>query len=187
MPAMPRGKPDTILVSPVGEIAPWISLALAEKLEGFFGFKTRVAPLLDDISFAFDPDRNQYHSTLILAELAACCPGDGLKILAVTREDLFIPILTHVYGEAQLGGTACIISISRLISGYDMGGPDQGAGRIVKEAVHELGHCFDLHHCEDAHCLMHYCRKLEDVDRKSYHFCRYCTIFLSDNIKALGR
>jgi archaemetzincin len=179
--------PDTIIVSPVGKIAPWITRTVVQKMEDFFGFKTKELSLLADISFAFDPDRNQYHSTLILEELAARCPGDGLKVLAVTKEDLFIPILTHVYGEAQLGGTACIISISRLISGNDMGGVDRGAGRIVKEAIHELGHCFDLRHCEDDTCIMHYCRKLADVDKKSNRFCRYCNIFLADNIKTLEK
>ena len=181
---MPRIQPHTILVSPIGNIAPWITRVIAAKVEDFFGFKTRVVPLLEDISFAHDPDRNQYHSTSILTQLEACCPREGLKVIAITREDLFIPILTHVYGEAQLGGRACILSISRLISGPDMGGPDSGASRIVKEAIHELGHTFDLRHCEDELCIMHYCRILEDVDKKSNRFCRYCTIFLSDNIKA---
>jgi len=179
-------RPDTIFVSPVGKIAPWITRDIVEKMESFFGFKTQALPLLEDISFAFDPERNQYHSTLILEELAARCPRGGIKVLAVTKEDLFIPILTHVYGEAQLGGIACIISISRLITGPDMGGVDSGAGRIVKEAIHELGHCFNLRHCEDEYCIMHYCRKLADVDKKLNRFCRYCNIFLSDNIKTLG-
>ena len=183
---MAKETPDTILVSPVGNITPWIARTIAEQVEDFFGFTTKVLPLLSDISFAYDPDRNQYHSTLILENLAARCPREGLKVLAVTKEDLFIPILTHVYGEAQLGGAACIISISRLISGHDMGGVDSGARRIVKEAIHELGHCFDLRHCEDEHCIMHYCRKLADVDKKSDRFCRYCTIFLSDNIKTIA-
>ncbi len=182
---MPKVKPDTILISPVGKIAPWITRLVAARAEAFFGFKTRVVPLLEDISFAHDPDRNQYYSTPILAELAACCPRDGVKVVAITREDLFIPILTHVYGEAQLGGKACILSISRLVTGSDMGGTDKGAARIVKEAIHELGHTFDLRHCEDEHCIMHYCRMIEDVDKKSNQFCRYCTIFLSDYISSL--
>jgi archaemetzincin len=183
---MARFIPDIILVSPIGEIAPWICKLIAEKVEDCFGFTTKVVPLLDNISFAHDLDRNQFHSTQILTELEASCPKEGLKVVAITREDLFIPILTHVYGEAQLGGKTCIISISRLITGPDMGGLDSGAGRIVKEAIHELGHCFDLRHCEDEQCIMHYCRKLEDVDRKLNRFCRYCNIFLSDSIKGLG-
>lgn len=174
--------PDTIIISPIGELPPWISLLLEEKLADFFKFKTCVASLVSDIEFAHDPDRNQYHSTPILKELENRCPDQGLKVVAVTREDLFIPVLTHVYGEAQLGGRACIVSIARLIKGQK----DMGADRMVKEAIHELGHCFDLRHCEDAHCIMHYCRKLDDVDKKSSRFCRYCNIYLSDSIRDMG-
>lgn len=159
---------------------------IRDEIKRIYGYPTEILPLLDDLEFAFHPNRNQYHSTPVLEQLALKAPADAIKVLALVQVDLFIPILTHVYGEAQLGGTACIISIARLITGPDMGGVDSGAGRIVKEATHELGHCFDLRHCEDEHCIMHYCRKLEDVDKKSNQFCRYCRIFLSDNIKSLG-
>ncbi|HCY86470.1 MAG TPA: peptidase M54 [Desulfobacteraceae bacterium] len=175
-----------LILSPVGEIETRVMDILQDRLPGIFGFDTRVVPLLSDLSFAHDRERNQYHSTAVLEVLAARCPDDGLKILGVTCEDLFIPILTHVYGEAQLGGRAAIVSISRLVSGPDMGGVDAGDGRIVKEAVHELGHCFDLRHCEDDRCIMHYCRMLADVDKKSQDFCRYCRIMLKDDIKRLS-
>ncbi|MCP3873227.1 MAG: archaemetzincin family Zn-dependent metalloprotease [Desulfobacteraceae bacterium] len=178
---------DNIIISPVGNIPSWINNAIAESIQNIFGLKTKVSPLLDDISFAYDEKRAQYFSTQILEELDARAPKECIKILAVTKEDLFIPILTHVYGEAQLNGMASIVSISRLISFPDTGGSmDNGRNRIIKEAAHELGHTFDLRHCEDELCIMHYCRKIEDVDQKSDRFCRYCTILLSDSIKALA-
>ena len=175
-----------IILSPMGDIPAWVTDLLAERLPEIFGFPARVFHLDMDMAFAHDPDREQFHSTPLLEALAEGCPEDGLKILGITREDLFIPILTHVYGEAQLGGRAAIVSILRLVSGPDLGGPDAGAGRILKEAVHELGHSFDLRHCEDSRCIMHYCRKLEDVDKKSSQFCRYCRIMLSDHVKLLN-
>jgi archaemetzincin len=55
--------------------------------------------------------------------------------------------------------------------------------RIVKEAVHELGHTFTLRHCMDPGCLMHYCRNEGDVDRKTDELCRYCNILLEDALK----
>lgn len=175
----------TLIVSPIGEIDKWITEMLMERLPDIFGFTTQVQITLENIDFAYDEDRNQYHSTPVLDALAETCPDSGVKILGVTGEDLFIPILTHVYGEAQLGGQASLISISRLISPPDLGGMDAGEGRILKEAVHELGHCFDLRHCDDAKCIMHYCRKIEDVDHKSSRFCRYCSIMLEDYIKSV--
>ena len=179
-------QPDTIIISPVGDIPAWINNTIAETIQNAFGFKTRVRILIDDISFAYDEKRNQYYSTQILEALEIEAPKECIKILAVTKEDLFIPILTHVYGEAQLGGRASIISISRLISYQETDPPEKNSMRIIKEAAHELGHTFDLRHCEDEHCIMHYCRKLEDVDNKSDQFCRYCSILLDDSIKALA-
>jgi len=177
----------SIIVSPIGDIPSWMSDIIATDVGDFFEFSTRVEKILDDIFFAYDADRNQYHSTKILEKLAKNAPNDCIKIIAVTKEDLFIPILTHVYGEAQLGGKACIVSIARLIADLEVEIVNKGCKRIVKEAIHELGHTFDLRHCEDERCLMHYCRRLEDVDRKSSRFCRYCKIFLADNIRDLGR
>jgi archaemetzincin len=107
-------------------------------------------------------------------------------VVAVTRKDLFIPILTHVYGEAQLGGKAAVISTARLMTSLESLGMSDILERIAKEAVHELGHTFDLRHCEDPQCIMHYCRKIEDVDRKLTRFCRYFSILLADSINALN-
>jgi len=59
--------------------------------------------------------------------------------------------------------------------------------RIVKEAIHELGHTFNLRHCQEHSCIMHYCRSEEDVDRKSDELCRYCKIMVEDEIKRLYR
>lgn len=183
---MPMNPEAIILISPIGEIPDWINQALTETVEAIFGFRTRVVPLLADLYFAYDEKRDQYFSTAILGELEKKSPRDCVKVLAVTREDLFIPILTHVYGEAQLGGRAAVVSVSRLMDYPEAGDLKKSRERIVKEAAHELGHAFDLRHCEDPRCIMHYCRKLEDVDHKSDQFCRYCKVLLSDAVKALG-
>jgi archaemetzincin len=178
--------PGLILVSPVGDIAEDISDVVAQKIGKMFKTDARIMPLLPDIDFAYDVHRNQYYSTKILKKLAQTAPDHCLKVVAITKKDLFIPILTHVYGEAQLGGKAAIVSIARLNTGLESVGMQMLMDRIAKEAVHELGHTFDLRHCEDPLCIMHYCRKIADVDHKLNRFCRYCSILLSDNIKAPG-
>lgn len=141
--------------------------------------------LMTDIEFAYDLERDQYYSTPILEALEKRAPRDCLKILGLTKEDLFIPILTHVYGEAQLGGVASIVSIARLVDAPDSDPSGKGRDRIIKEAAHELGHTFDLRHCEDDTCIMHYCRKLDDVDHKSDRFCRYCEVLYKDSIRLI--
>lgn len=176
-----------ILVSPVDDIADDISEAVADKVAKIFKTDVRVTPLLSDIDFAYDVDRNQYWSTRVLEELERNAPDHCLKVVAITKKDLFIPILTHVYGEARLGGKSAIVSISRLNTGLDTMDAEKFMDRIIKEAVHELGHTFDLRHCEDPLCIMYYCRKIADVDQKLNRFCRYCSIYLSDSIKALEK
>ncbi|MFC1817083.1 hypothetical protein ACFL0M_14365, partial [Thermodesulfobacteriota bacterium] len=112
--------------------------------------------------------------------------SQAIKVLAITTVDLFIPILTHVYGEAQLGGKACIVSTYRLKEGLSpLSFRETHQIRVVKEALHELGHTFKLHHCQDPACIMHYCRSVKDVDRKSDQMCRYCKVFIGDEIKRL--
>ena len=176
----------SILISPVGELSAELVEAVAGEIKQVFGFSTETSPILPDISFALDDNRNQYHSTTILDRLATNIPPHAIRVLAIAQVDLFIPILTHVYGEAQLGGQACIVSTFRLNerrSGMNV--PPKYIERIVKEAIHELGHTFNLRHCPNDICIMHYCRNEEDVDHKSDQLCRYCTIMLEDEIKRL--
>lgn len=177
----------TIQISPLGEFAPDLAQAVIREIRRVFGFPTVVHPLTVRLDTAYDAERNQYHSTPILVQLAAAAPATALKVLAVVTVDLFIPILTHVYGEAQLGGRACIVSSFRLNTGPAAAHlPEKYAGRIVKESIHELGHTFGLRHCRDERCIMHYCRSEADVDRKSDQLCRYCRIMLNDEIKRIG-
>ena len=161
---------------------------VAGKIRQVFGFSTETSPILQDLSFALDDNRNQYHSTAILDRLAVDPPPHTVRVLAIAQVDLFIPILTHVYGEAQLGGTACIVSTFRLNEGRSgINIPKKYIDRIVKEAIHELGHTFNLRHCPEHTCIMHYCRNEEDVDRKSDELCRYCKVMLEDEIRRLKK
>lgn len=178
----------TIVISPIGDQDPHLLEQVSSEVNRVFGFPTEVLPLLEDVLFALDPNRDQYHSTSILDVLASRAPSRAIKVLAVTEVDLFIPILTHVYGEAQLGGKACIVSSHRLSEGlYAVSAAENFACRMVKEAIHELGHTFQLRHCKEFTCVMHYCRTLRDVDRKSDQLCRYCKILLDDEIERLAK
>jgi archaemetzincin len=174
----------SIAIVPIGSFDLELIEIIIRRIEHIFGFSSEILPLLNDLSFALDANRRQYHSTPILEKLAAKSPPSAVKILALCHVDLFIPILTHVYGEAQIGGKACIISTHRLNEGQShLNLREPYLSRIVKEAVHELGHTFTLRHCKDPGCLMHYCRNEGDVDRKTDELCRYCTILLEDALK----
>lgn len=177
-----------IVIAPVGDLQPALLDRICGDVTRVFNFATRIEPVLQDLSFAYDGNRDQFHSTAILERLASAMPPDSLKILAVVQVDLFIPILTHVYGEAQLGGKSSVISVLRLAEGIStIGIGDTFGDRVSKEAIHELGHTFNLRHCKEANCIMHYCRNEHDVDCKSDQLCRYCRVMLEDEIKRLAR
>jgi archaemetzincin len=179
--------PDkTIIISPIGNLDSAVIESVCKGISRIFGFTVDVLALLENADFALDAGRNQYHSTPILERLEKCAPSPALKVIAVTDLDLFIPVLTHVYGEAQLGGKACIVSIYRLQSSFiQTSTNDPFIPRIIKEALHELGHTFNLRHCREHACIMHYCRSETDVDKKSDQLCRYCKILLEDEIKRI--
>jgi len=95
----------------------------------------------------------------------------------VTEVDLFIPILTFVFGEAQLGDTGALVSTHRLRPEfYGMpNDPELLRVRLLKEALHELGHTLGLQHCPDYLCVMSASHSVERIDLKRAGFCKACT------------
>lgn len=140
------------------------------------GKKARRLPSPIPSDFAYDPLRRQHYSTRLLERLQEAAEGAGSKILGVTEHDLMIPILTFVFGEAQLGGRSAVISLARLRpSFYGLpDDPDLLYRRAEKEALHELGHTFGLVHCPDYGCVMHFSNTVEEVDLKGDRYCPRC-------------
>jgi archaemetzincin len=124
---------------------------------------------------AYDPRRQQHSSTKILKWLLESRPAPATKVVGITDVDLFIPILTFVYGEAQLGGAAAVVSTARLLS--DNGfrpDPLLLTSRLQKECLHELGHTFGLLHCPLPTCVMARSVTLAQVDVKAPALCHDC-------------
>lgn len=121
--------------------------------------------------FAFNADRAQYYSTAILEKLAGIPAPPLSRIIGVSSVDLYVPILTFVFGEAQLSGNRAVVSHYRLA---EPGRPDMLRERLAKEAVHELGHTFGLRHCENWNCVMSSSHSVERLDIKSARFCSRC-------------
>jgi archaemetzincin len=120
-----------------------------------------------------DPARRQHASGKLLAWLLEAGPPAG-KVLGLTDQDLFIPILTYVFGEAQLGGRAAVASTARLREDLVHPGERRFTERLVKEAVHEIGHTFGLVHCNVPRCVMSRAAGVRDVDGKSAELCPRC-------------
>jgi len=104
------------------------------------------------------------------------------RILALVSVDLFIPVLTHVFGEAQMGGRAAVVSLHRLRQKEEGSrvSLDTFYERAVKVAIHEVAHTFDLVHCSQAECIMRFSSGLLDLDALPLFFCEYCEAFLEE-------
>jgi len=150
----------------------------------------RLLPALPVPPDSFEARRNQYYSTRILKEMLGEVPQDALKLLGVTDKDLCIPILTYVFGEAQVGGTAAVVSLARLRQEHYGLTPDRPLllERLRKESLHELGHTFGLVHCPLRECVMYLSNTVVDVDTRGRDFCTGCqTVVASKNTAAERR
>jgi archaemetzincin len=149
---------------------------LAERLGRAFGLEVQIRPPWFDPELPFDPSRGQYNSTLFLAQLLRGLDPGASKVLGVTSVDLFVPVLTFVYGEAQLVGKAAIVSTHRLRNEAYGLPPDEEVflERLDKEALHELGHTYGLVHCTNPLCVMRSSTYVEEIDLKSAAFCPSC-------------
>jgi archaemetzincin len=141
-------------------------------------FKTGV----DKISLSIDTDslysneRKQYYSTGFLEQSIPRTSDINGKIILLTGLDIYVPVLTFLFGEAQLNGKHSIVSVFRLHEEFYSGVTDNELlyERAIKEIYHELGHNFGLIHCRDWDCVMHSSNSIEQVDLKGNYYCKNC-------------
>jgi archaemetzincin len=129
-----------------------------------------------DLSEFYNPKRNQYDANLLLKEIHIHHTENSLKTIGLFKVDLFIPILTFLFGQALLNGNTGIVSTYRLRNERYGMEPDEQLflDRVRKEVIHELGHTFGLIHCTRPECVMRSSTYVEDIDQKSHRLCQNC-------------
>jgi len=121
-------------------------------------------------TYAFNKDRNQYHSNAIMRRLVPLLEP-GQMVLGLVDVDLFVPDSGFVFGEADRESRAAVLSTARLRQGADEALLRR---RVQVEGVHQAGHLVGLSYCEDARCAMFLATTLPDVDRKQTTLCHIC-------------
>lgn len=149
---------------------------LRNEIQKVFRAETRIIKSKIDISSAYDPIRSQYDASALLLRLLEEQPPDVCAILGITEVDLFVSIFEFLFGMAQLNGAGAILSTYRLKNELYGLLPDRilFAERMIKEALHELGHTFGLVHCFNPQCVMNPSTYVEQIDAKSKELCRQC-------------
>ena len=166
----------TLDLLPIGNIDARLLKNLAPALGATFRVSCRILDRPLNPAFSFHPERGQHHSSELLQAMQEYAVNGAWRVLGVTSVDLYIPILTFVFGEAQMGGPCAIVSFHRLTQEF-YGLPQDASvllDRLVKESVHEVGHTFDLTHCDDYSCAMAPSHAVEWIDLKEATLCSSC-------------
>ncbi len=169
---------SSILIVAISPVDRTLLQPLVKPLTSAFRCRIEVTRAVQlDGSFAFNLSRNQYSSTALITSLLEKFEDFDGRILGVTSGDLFVPVLTYVFGEAQLDGKVAVVSSHRLREELYGLAPDPNLLnlRLVKESIHELGHAFGLLHCNNYLCVMHSSTGAEEIDVKTDRFCSTCS------------
>ncbi len=129
-----------------------------------------------DISDFYNPVRRQYDADELLRMITERAPAEAVRVIGMARVDLYIPILTYIFGQAHLNGRTGVVSIFRLRNEHYGLKPDYELliGRFTKVIIHELGHTFGLIHCSHPACVMRSSTYVEDLEQKEHRFCMVC-------------
>jgi archaemetzincin len=172
----PLPLPERFLLVPVGPLPRGMLAGISDALEQLFGAPSELLAPQVKPEFAFNKDRQQYHSTAVLRRLEGLRPrGRDGPVLGVVDVDLFVPDQPFVFGEADRDARSALVSVFRL-KGNDgrLVPPERLAHRARVEAVHATGHLLGLSHCTDFRCAMFLSHTPADSDRKGDGLCGAC-------------
>jgi archaemetzincin len=167
---------SAILVAPLGKVEePWLAAAkmFATEMMDVPGVVLEQIPLPEE---SFDAKRGQYLATALLERMLPVGRDENLHVLGITQVDLYIPVLTFMFGQAQLGGRLALVSVARLRPEFYGLPPDPALTllRLRKEMRHEMGHTLGLVHCGDRQCAMSLSNSIVQADFKNDAFCPAC-------------
>ncbi len=154
------------------DLLPW----LAEQLAAVFKRPVTVGEPIPLATAGYEPHRRQYRGDVILAALQTVASPAVERVLGVIDADCYAPGLNFIFGQAALDGRGAFIALPRLRPSFYRLAEDSPLfrQRVLTEAVHELGHTWDLTHCPNPNCVMHFSNTLHDTDVKDAAFCRRC-------------
>ncbi len=155
----------------------WTTSAVAE----WFPLPIQRLPGLLIPESAYDAKRKQYQSVEMMRMLSQHAANMDSRVLGITDVDLSIPMLSFLFGQAQLDGPVAIVSLCRLHQEF-YGLPAQDSllrERLAKEVLHEMGHTFGLVHCPEEKCAMSLSTHIGMVDAKAEQYCARCGLHLA--------
>lgn len=182
----------------IGQVDQFILDKLKKKLELNFNEFTISIDLLQDIipleNSEYNIKRSQYKTSKILNRINNYAEiKQYFRILGIMDQDIYSKSLRFAFGRATSPRidnlwhpVGALISITRLRESFYRRPEEEVLveQRILKEAIHELGHTFNLEHC-NKFCIMQFSNRLADTDEKPSKFCDSCLEKLRNFFKNL--
>lgn len=173
----PPPRPHTVGLIALGPVDPGLVRRVDAELRAFYGVKTvevRGAPLPPA---AYYRPRNRYRADTLLKWLDQARPPGCDHLLGITSADISCTKGPYpdwgIFGYGYMPGPSCVISTFRL--NRNARSPDHFRERVVKVALHEVGHNLGLDHCPDKACLMVDAEgAMAAVDRERKALCAPC-------------
>lgn len=154
----------------VGSVAAAVLREFELPIQQVLGVATYLGKVnLGTPNYAFNKDRNQYHTTAIMRRLLTIRDPGVPNIMGVTDGDLFTPDTPFVFGEADRDSHVSVLSLFRI-----KGDSESARRRVAVEAVHQAGHLIGLSYCEDSRCIMSLATSLAEADRRHLQLCNNC-------------
>ena len=166
---------NNVLLIPTGDVETEVLEYVRFGLSDVFECPVEVEMPEPSPGYAYDVERKQHRSAMIIERLGGTVPAHSAG-LSIVEVDLYTPGLTFVFGEAEIAGKAAVISLARLRPTFYRLPPDNAVtgSRALKEAVHELGHIAGLRHCQTSGCVMVFSSDIAASDDKGWRFCQSC-------------
>lgn len=174
-----------IAVLPLGKVSEDVVRIVSDGLQGVLRVPVDLYDTVRMPADSYMEARQQYNAMAILKHIREHHAKPDVKVLGLTEKDLGNPILTFVFGEAFLGGAAAVMSCNRLYRGVGdaLVSREHFLARVVKVALHEIGHTFNLPHCHVGRCVMRASNSLAELDGKLSYLCNYCELFFFEALR----
>jgi archaemetzincin len=164
-------------------IIDYLKLELLKLFEGIFEQIHVIENSKNFLDKFYNKNRRQYNASKILDHVKIIEKKENYyRILVITSEDLYTEGLNYVFGVAHKPSflnssksAVAVISLKRLKEEFYSlpKNSDLFRLRIIKEAIHELGHTLGLDHCKNK-CVMQFSNWIGDTDEKPARFCSNC-------------
>jgi len=165
-----------IVVVPIGEVDFMMVNKLASNLGPIFNRSVDILKGMKVPEESFNVVRNQYYAQVIMQKIERAKANNREKVIAICEEDLYLPEENYVISAAdEVSGTA-VVSLYYLRQEF-YGLPEDDSKiypRLFKEAVHRMGHRFNLPECRNPKCVNYFSQMMLDIDNKSDKFCDIC-------------